>query len=112
MELIKYWIVEGLIDEMETRQEMYDEGLSILRRLENNCLLESVENKRCVKEHDLVRDLALHITSESPRYLVRAGMQFEELPNEQEWKEDVEKVSLMRNRTLLSTTLEVRSYTC
>ncbi|KAK2639174.1 hypothetical protein Ddye_026969 [Dipteronia dyeriana] len=98
-ELIEYWIVEGLLDEMETRQEMYDEGFSILKRLENNCLLESVENGRCVKMHDLVRDLALHITSsESPRYLVKAGMQLDELPNEQEWKEDVEKVSLMRNR--------------
>ncbi|KAL5802781.1 hypothetical protein ACOSQ4_031086 [Xanthoceras sorbifolium] len=97
-ELIEYWIVEGLIDEMETRQDMYDEGLSVLKRLENNCLLESVKNRKCVKMHDLVRDLALHITSESPRYLVKAGMQLEELPNEQEWKEDVEKVSLMDNR--------------
>ncbi|KAH7544187.1 hypothetical protein JRO89_XS15G0124400 [Xanthoceras sorbifolium] len=85
-------------NEMETRQDMYDEGLSVLKRLENNCLLESVKNRKCVKMHDLVRDLALHITSESPRYLVKAGMQLEELPNEQEWKEDVEKVSLMDNR--------------
>ncbi|KAK1584030.1 hypothetical protein Q3G72_029221 [Acer saccharum] len=98
-ELIEYWIVEGLIDEMETRQEMYDEGFSILKRLENNCLLESGEEEGCVKMHDVLRDLALHITStESPRYLVKAGMQLEELPNEQEWKEDVEKVSLMKNR--------------
>ncbi|KAK0601233.1 hypothetical protein LWI29_022360 [Acer saccharum] len=105
-ELIEYWIVEGLLDEMETRQEMYDEGLSILKRLENNCLLESVEDTMlfyhvsslgCVKMHDLVRDLALHITSESPRYLVKAGIQLEELPNEKEWKEEVEKVSLMEN---------------
>ncbi|KAK0601858.1 hypothetical protein LWI29_028128 [Acer saccharum] len=97
-ELIEYWIVEGLLDEMETRQEMYNEGFSILKRLENNCLIESVKREGCVKMHDLVRDLALHITSESPRYLVKAGMQLEELPNEQEWKEDVEKVSLMHNR--------------
>ncbi|KAK0599982.1 hypothetical protein LWI29_010424 [Acer saccharum] len=97
-ELIEYWIVEGLIEEMDTRQEMYDEGLFILKRLENNCLLESVKYEGYVKMHDLVRDLALHITStESPRYLVKAGMQLEELPNEQEWKEDVEKVSLMQN---------------
>ncbi|KAK0600226.1 hypothetical protein LWI29_012846 [Acer saccharum] len=98
-ELIEYWIVEGLIGEMETRQEMYDDGHFILKRLENNCLLESGKKEGCVKMHDLVRDLALHITStESPRYLVKAGMQLEELPNEQEWKEDVEKVSLMQNR--------------
>ncbi|KAK1581536.1 hypothetical protein Q3G72_006871 [Acer saccharum] len=97
--LIEYWIVEGLLDQMETRQEMYDEGFSILKRLENNCLLESGSprydgEKECVKMHDVVRDLALHM---SPRYLVKAGMQLKELPNEQEWKEDVEKVSLMKN---------------
>ncbi|KAK1581445.1 hypothetical protein Q3G72_006085 [Acer saccharum] len=98
-ELIEYWIVEGLIEEMDTREKMYDEGISILKSFENNCLLESVKSGRCVKMHDLVRDLALHITStESPRYLVKAGMQLEELPNEHEWKEDVEKVSLMENR--------------
>ncbi|KAK4837284.1 hypothetical protein QYF36_004189 [Acer negundo] len=98
-ELIEYWIVEGLLDVMDTRQEMYEEGFSILERLENNCLLESVKDQGRVKMHDLVRDLALHIkSSESPRYLVKAGMQLEELPNEQEWKEDVEKVSLMENR--------------
>ncbi|KAI9186645.1 hypothetical protein LWI28_019443 [Acer negundo] len=98
-ELIEYWIVEGLLDVMDTRQEMYEEGFSILERLENNGLLESVKDQGRVKMHDLVRDLALHIkSSESPRYLVKAGMQLEELPNEQEWKEDVEKVSLMENR--------------
>ncbi|KAJ0045643.1 hypothetical protein Pint_04465 [Pistacia integerrima] len=66
-------------------------------RLEENCLLESADDGDCVKMHDLVRDMAVHITSQSPRYLVKAGMQLRELPTEHEWTEDLQKVSLMRN---------------
>ncbi|KAJ0102317.1 hypothetical protein Patl1_04572 [Pistacia atlantica] len=47
--------------------------------------------------HDLVRDMALYITSQGPRYLVKAGMQLRELPTEHEWTEDLQKVSLMLN---------------
>ena len=93
-ELIEYWIVEELVDEMETRQAMHDKGIDILHKLENNCLLESAKDGECVKMHDLVRDMALHITAVSPRYLVKAG-KFRALPHEKEWKDDVEKVSLM-----------------
>ncbi|XP_024034218.1 probable disease resistance protein At4g27220 [Citrus clementina] len=96
-ELIEYWIVEGLIDEMETRQATHYKGLAILHKLENNCLLESAAEGKCVKMHDLVRDMALHITAVSPRYLVKAG-KIRPLLLEEEWKDDVEKVSLMRCR--------------
>ncbi|KAH1083913.1 hypothetical protein J1N35_023674 [Gossypium stocksii] len=47
--------------------------------------------------HDLVRDMALHITSAKPRFFVKAGMGLRGPPNVQEWSEDLEKVSLMRN---------------
>ncbi|KAK1583784.1 hypothetical protein Q3G72_026895 [Acer saccharum] len=93
-ELIEYWIVEGLIDEMETRQATYSMGHAIFNRLENICLLKSCHGGTHVKMHDLVRDMALYITS--TQYLVQAGKQLKELP-EQEWKGEVEKVSLMQN---------------
>ncbi|KAK2639165.1 hypothetical protein Ddye_026960 [Dipteronia dyeriana] len=93
-ELIEYWIVEGLIDEMETRQATYSMGHAIFNRLENICLLKSCQGGTHVKMPDLVRDMALYITS--TRYLVQAGKQLKELPK-QEWKGDVEKVSLMQN---------------
>ncbi|ESR65190.1 hypothetical protein CICLE_v10007349mg [Citrus x clementina] len=96
-ELIEYWIVEGLIDVMETRQAMHYKGLAILHKLKENCLLESAEDGKCVKMHDLVREMALDITTGSPRYLVEAG-KFGALLLEEEWKDDVEKVSLMRCR--------------
>ncbi|KAK8977512.1 hypothetical protein V6N11_013298 [Hibiscus sabdariffa] len=47
--------------------------------------------------HDAVRDMALSITSMSPRYTTQAGMQLKKLPKEEEWRADVEKVSLMNN---------------
>ncbi|KAK4839413.1 hypothetical protein QYF36_021741 [Acer negundo] len=93
-ELIEYWIVEELIDEMETRQATYSVGHAIFNRLENNGLLKSCRGGTHVKMHDLVRDMALFITS--TRYLVQAGKQLKELP-EQEWNGDAEKVSLMQN---------------
>ncbi|MBA0561652.1 hypothetical protein Golob_018460, partial [Gossypium lobatum] len=47
--------------------------------------------------HDRVRDMALHITGGTPRFLVEAGMRLMEPPDVQEWKEDLEKISLMKN---------------
>ncbi|GKV15917.1 hypothetical protein SLEP1_g26648 [Rubroshorea leprosula] len=97
-EIIECWIEEGLIDVMETRQVMKDEGHAILRKLEDNCLLEFVKNgKDCVRMHDVVRDMALHITRTSPRFFVKAGLELKELPEVQEWREDILKVSLMQN---------------
>ncbi|TYG49197.1 hypothetical protein ES288_D10G075000v1 [Gossypium darwinii] len=66
----------------------------------NNFLLEVVTemgNERCVKMHDLVRDMALRITTGTPRVLVEAGVRLMEPPNVQEWNKDLEKVSLMEN---------------
>ncbi|WRX29108.1 NB-ARC - like 10, partial [Theobroma cacao] len=39
-EIVEYWMEQGLVDEMETRQAMQGSGHSILRKLEENCLLE------------------------------------------------------------------------
>ncbi|KAB1670080.1 hypothetical protein ES319_1Z201200v1 [Gossypium barbadense] len=95
-ELIECWIDEGFIDDMGTRQEMNDKGQVILKKLEDNCLLENVSSER-VKMHDAVRDMALSITRMSPRYMIQAGLQLEELPEKKQWSPDIEKVSLMYN---------------
>ncbi|XVE50234.1 hypothetical protein DITRI_Ditri01bG0145600 [Diplodiscus trichospermus] len=92
-EIIEHWMEEGLIDEMGTRKAMHDSGHSILKKLEENCLLESILGGTHIKMHDVVRDMAVHITRK--RFLVKAGKQLEELPNEEEWTEDLEKASLM-----------------
>ncbi|XP_057948697.1 probable disease resistance protein At4g27220 [Malania oleifera] len=105
-ELIRYFIAEGLIDGMDSRQAEFDKGHTILNELENSCLLENAtrsywsENSMKVKMHDLVRDMALQIGGESsstagPRFLVKAGLKLREIP--EDWAEDLERVSLMRN---------------
>ncbi|PPD71732.1 hypothetical protein GOBAR_DD31367 [Gossypium barbadense] len=55
--------------------------------------------------HDRVRDMALHITGGTPRFLVEAGMRLMEPPDVQEWKEDLEKISLMKNWELQKASL-------
>ncbi|TYI32241.1 hypothetical protein ES332_A04G045700v1 [Gossypium tomentosum] len=95
-ELIECWIEEGFIDDMGTRQEMKDKGHVILKKLEDNCLLEN-GSSGFVKMHDVVRDMALSITRMNPRYMIQAGLQLEELPEKEQWSLDIEKVSLMCN---------------
>ncbi|KAI9186027.1 hypothetical protein LWI28_013141 [Acer negundo] len=100
-ELVDYWIAEGLVDEMVNLQATEDRAHIIIKSLVNNCLLlESTdsEGRSCVKLHVIVRDMALmHITSKSPLFMVKAGMELEELPSGKEWKENLDKVSLMDN---------------
>ncbi|KHG20875.1 hypothetical protein F383_27751 [Gossypium arboreum] len=95
-ELIECWIEEGFIDDMGTRQEMKDKGHVILKKLENNCLLENVSSG-FVKMHDAVREMTLSITRMNPRYMIQAGLQLDELPKKEQWSPDIEKVSLMCN---------------
>ncbi|TYH74591.1 hypothetical protein ES332_D05G410200v1 [Gossypium tomentosum] len=99
-ELIECWIEEGFIDDMGTRQEMKDKGHVILKKLEENCLLENNTNVRvqpCIKMHDAVRDMALSITRMNPRYKIQSGFQLKELPEKEQWSPNIEKVSLMHN---------------
>ncbi|KAK8300454.1 hypothetical protein V6Z12_D05G390600 [Gossypium hirsutum] len=98
--LIECLIEEGFIDDMGTRQEMKDKGHVILKKLEDNCLLENITNVRgqpCIKMHDALREMALSITRMNPRYMIQAGLQLEELPEKEQWSPDIEKVSLMYN---------------
>ncbi|XVF83879.1 hypothetical protein PTKIN_Ptkin16aG0529000 [Pterospermum kingtungense] len=93
-QIIENWMDEGLVEEMGTRKAMQINGHSILKKLEENCLLERVGDEgTCIKMHDVVRDMALRITRK--RFLVKAGNK--KLPSEEEWTEDLEKISLMHN---------------
>ncbi|KAH7564682.1 hypothetical protein JRO89_XS09G0005900 [Xanthoceras sorbifolium] len=100
-ELVDYWIAEGLVEEMDNLQATEDRAHIMIKRLVNNCLLLESINRRersCMKVHDVVRDMVLrYITSESPLFMVKAGLKLEELPSGQHWKENLDKVSLMNN---------------
>ncbi|GLT63117.1 hypothetical protein SLA2020_357020 [Shorea laevis] len=95
-ELIEYWIEEGLIyKEGITREAMNWKGHGILDKLIDSCLLELARGSEYrVSMHDLLREMALEI---NPQFLVKAGMVLEKLPEEDEWREGLLKVSLMRN---------------
>ncbi|GFZ04795.1 hypothetical protein Acr_17g0003670 [Actinidia rufa] len=91
----------GVIDEGKPWQAKFDEGHSMLNTLERSCLLESCnsyDGRRCVKMHDLMRDMALKITKAGhPQFMVKAGVGLKDIPAEREWTEDLDKVSLMGN---------------
>ncbi|KAJ9672745.1 hypothetical protein PVL29_026099 [Vitis rotundifolia] len=63
--LIKYWIAEGLVEEMGSWQAQLDRGHAILDKLENVCLLERCENGQYVKMHDVIGDMAINITTKN-----------------------------------------------
>ncbi|GKV27467.1 hypothetical protein SLEP1_g36640 [Rubroshorea leprosula] len=97
-DLIEAWICEGIVEKLGSRREMHDKGNAILNRLLNCCLLQEANKEACVKMHDVVRDMALRIKRTSPgRFMVKAGMRLTEIPDEDEWNEDLDKVSLMKN---------------
>nr|XP_004249714.1 putative disease resistance protein At4g10780 [Solanum lycopersicum] len=99
-ELVRLLIVEELLVKRNSRKAELDQGYAVLNKLERACLLESVVNgngSRCVRMHDLVREMALRIARDEINLMVRAGAQLREIPGEQEWTEDLDKVSLMNN---------------
>ncbi|CAI9773422.1 unnamed protein product [Fraxinus pennsylvanica] len=96
-DLIEYFISEELMGRRLSMHEEVDQGHAILNQLERACLLERYSDGH-LKMHDLIRDMAIRITQDNPRYMVKAGLHLEELPEEKEWTEDLDKVSLMRNK--------------
>ncbi|KAK4858181.1 hypothetical protein QYF36_012411 [Acer negundo] len=96
---------KGLVDEIGNLQAIEHRARIIINRLVNNyLLLESIDNEgiSCVKLHDVVRDMTLKYitnksTNKSPRFMVKAGMKLEEFPSGKEWKENLDKISLMNN---------------
>ncbi|XXG62229.1 hypothetical protein AAC387_Pa05g0636 [Persea americana] len=101
VELIEYWRAEGLINPGSSLVDARKKGHAILKHLiDASLLVESVQFFYCVKMHDVIRDLALRITSpkgSGHRFLVRANKDIEKPPEAEEWK-NVEKMSLMQNK--------------
>lgn len=98
-ELIRYFIAEGLIDRSKSLTRKFDEGHTILNKLERSCLLEHCDyngdKETYVKMHDLIRDMALKITEN--RFMVKACIGLKEISHLRECAGNLEKVSLMRN---------------
>jgi disease resistance protein RPS2 len=88
-ELMGYLIDEGIIKGIRSRKDPFDEGHTMLNILENVCLLESVK---------IEFDMAIQILLENSQVMVKAGAQLKELPDAEEWTENLTIVSLMQNR--------------
>ncbi|KAK1298956.1 Disease resistance protein [Acorus calamus] len=105
-ELIEYWRAEGYIEGARNLKEARSKGRTILKDLVDVSLLERCykedQEKECVKMHDVIRDLALRITShdggEGQKFLARSGKGLEEPPEEQEEWECANGISLMHNK--------------
>ncbi|KAH7690231.1 disease resistance protein RPS2 protein [Dioscorea alata] len=94
-ELIEYWMADGLINEERSIQTEKDKGHAYLKELKEASMIESINNDKCVRMHDLIRDLAINITRE--QFMVKGGLQLKESPTEEEWVESLQRVSLMCN---------------
>ncbi len=72
---------------MKSRQVEFDRGHTVLNELENSCLLEGIidyfpHEKKCLKMHDLVGDMAIQIVIMSPWFMVAAGVGLKDIPDE------------------------------
>ncbi|KAL9381671.1 hypothetical protein Peur_024706 [Populus x canadensis] len=94
-ELIGYLIDEGIIEEMRSWQAAFDEGHTMLDKLEKVCLLERAcygDHNTSVKMHDLIRDMAHQILQTNSPVMV--GDDGGGLPDVDMWKENLVRVYL------------------
>ncbi|XP_058075099.1 disease resistance protein RPS5-like [Magnolia sinica] len=100
--IIDYWIGEGFLDGWDDDlDEAHNKGYDLIGTLQLACLLESGSDEKTeVKMHDVVRDLALWISSEcgkkKNKFLVKAGVGLREAPPVERWME-ADRISLMEN---------------
>ncbi|KAI3463356.1 hypothetical protein Pfo_020019 [Paulownia fortunei] len=64
-DLLELWIGEGLLDEFDDIHEARDQGREIIGGLKAASLLENGKSEEYVKMHDVIRDMALWISSGS-----------------------------------------------
>jgi len=48
--------------------------------------------------HDLIRDMAIQLQQENSQGMVKSGAQLNELPDTEEWTENLVRVSLIQNQ--------------
>ncbi|PHT52170.1 hypothetical protein CQW23_06632 [Capsicum baccatum] len=97
--LIGRFIMEGLV-KGNSREEEFNRGHTILNKLVKLCLLEATvddSEDEAVRMHDLLREMALRITTNKPRYLVRAGRGSQVL-EEQDWVFNLDRASFYESK--------------
>ncbi|XVF11350.1 hypothetical protein REPUB_Repub08aG0020100 [Reevesia pubescens] len=102
--LIDFWIGEGFLDGHGNTSLARNQGHTIIGSLVHACLLEeayvSGTYERCIKMHDVIRDMSLWIAckceEEKWRFFVQARYQLTEAPEVGNWG-SIHRMSLMEN---------------
>ncbi|KAJ9692941.1 hypothetical protein PVL29_011863 [Vitis rotundifolia] len=104
--LIYQWICEGFLDEFDDTDGARNQGFNIISTLVHAFLLDESLDTRLVKFHDVVRDMALWITSEmgemKGKFLVQASAGLTQAPDFVKWT-TIERISLMDNQIVKFT---------
>ncbi|KAF3613070.1 hypothetical protein FXO38_36457, partial [Capsicum annuum] len=98
-ELIGKFIMEDLV-KGNSREKEFNHGHTILNKLVNLCLLEATADDfgdEAVRMHDLLREMALRITTDKPRYMVRTVIGPQVL-EEQDWVLSLDRASFYNRK--------------
>ncbi|KAK2651384.1 hypothetical protein Ddye_011240 [Dipteronia dyeriana] len=69
-ELIELWIGEGFLDKFYNIYDARNHGECIIGRLKLACLLEMGPHRNIIKMHDVIRDMALKLSSETKNMIL------------------------------------------
>ncbi|XP_039683745.1 probable disease resistance protein At1g61300 [Medicago truncatula] len=93
-ELIMKLVDNGQINENMSLEEIFDEGNTILNKLESHSLISST-NSSSVYTHPLVRNMACYILKECQRnVIVKLNKRLTEIPLSHRWATDLELVHM------------------
>jgi len=92
-DLIAYLIDEGVIKRQSRVAEVY-KGHSMLNRLKSATRYGDCS---CVAMHDLIWDMVIQLQQENSKGMVKTGAQLNELPDSEEWTENLVRVLLIQN---------------
>ncbi|XP_030964959.1 disease resistance protein At4g27190-like [Quercus lobata] len=98
-ELVLHWRAEGLIDEQQNYVDSVNREIALIENLKDSRLLEDGSKKGTVKMHDVVRDVAIWITSSSEdgcKSLVRSEFCLSEI-SVGEFSNSLKRVSFMNS---------------
>ncbi|XP_062015267.1 probable disease resistance protein At4g27220 [Rosa rugosa] len=114
-DLLVYAIGKGILQDAHTIQEARAKAHSVVNYLKASSLLLDGAYPGFVKMHDVIRDVAISISSseDGPRFLVKAGCELRDWPAINIAHEGYSAISLMRNeihelpKTLVCSKLQI-----
>ncbi|KAK0598852.1 hypothetical protein LWI29_000032 [Acer saccharum] len=98
-ELVNCWLGEGLIDQQQNYEDSYNRAIALIENLKDSCLLEHGAHEGTVKMHDVVRDVAIWISStleDGCKSLVQSGIGLTRI-SKVEMSKSLKRVSFMNN---------------